>query len=360
MKPRSSTLTLVIGVLCLYFITLSTTAVGFNQPSNILQLDPNSSEQQTFLIDGNASEKAKHYIHLYTKRYPHYTAKMLQKAQSYFPTFSYYLEKEGLPEALKFLPLVESNLNEKIFSPTGAAGLWQFMPATARHYGLQVDEEKDERLDVHKSSEAAALLLKELYQQFGDWKLSLAAYNSGAGRVRRAIRKAGSKDFEQVKAYLPKQTQLYTDKLFAMIYVGHYHQAFNFDLSSEEKPFTNIDIKGIYNIEQLCQEAKVTPYVLFQLNPHLNGLDYLDARYGLEILLPNNQQVEIKKQSSTDYFDNSLALKKQQQKAFSRIHLSTLLNDDLFCINCPNQNQPRGILLENDSVWAITEKTVFI
>ncbi len=360
MKLRSSTITLVIGVLCLYFITPFTTAAGFNQQMNVLQLDPASSAFQTFLVDGSASDKAQHYIRLYTKRYPQYTAKMLHKAQGYFPTFSYYLEKAGLPEALKFLPLVESNLKEDIVSPTGAAGLWQFMPATARYYGLEVSDTQDDRLDIHKSSAAAAQLLKELYQQFDDWELSLAAYNCGAGRVRRAIRKAGSRDFEAIKPYLPKQTQYYTDKFFAMVYVGHHHHAFKLELSTTKEPFTNILIKGVYSVRAFCEEAKITPYVFYQLNPELKDLDYIDAPYGVQVKSLINQNFTIKNLSASQTHANRLALQNEMQKSLGLICSKVFSVDDLSCNKPWRPHFPKGLLVKAKSIWAIKEKTAVI
>lgn len=149
---------------------------------------------------------------------------MLGKAKYYFPIFEYHLEKAGLPKELKYLAMVESGLYPTIESPVGAVGLWQFMPQTARHYKLQINEYVDERRDPYRATESAVKLLGDLYKQFKDWELVLAAYNCGPGRVRRAIRAAGSKDYNRIKGYLPKQTREYLIKYVASTFVGEKHR----------------------------------------------------------------------------------------------------------------------------------------
>ena len=124
---------------------------------------------------------------------------MLGRANLYFPIFEHYLVKENLPLDLRYLPMVESNLNPAAQSGVGASGLWQFMPATATQYGLTINEYVDERNDPYRSTAAAVDMLERLYLQFGDWSLALAAYNCGPGRVKRAIRQAGSNDFWTLK-----------------------------------------------------------------------------------------------------------------------------------------------------------------
>jgi membrane-bound lytic murein transglycosylase D len=150
---------------------------------------------------------------------------ILGRATLYFPIFEHYLELYGLPESLKFLPIVESALKPAVHSPAGAAGLWQFVPATARIYGLRVNGQVDERLDPHKSTEAAVRMLSALYEQFGDWGLVLAAYNCGPGRVKRIMRTYGATDFWEAQPYLPQESQKYIPRFIAAAYMVNFHQS---------------------------------------------------------------------------------------------------------------------------------------
>jgi membrane-bound lytic murein transglycosylase D len=131
--------------------------------------------------------------------------------QALRPTLEPILREEGVPPQMAAVVLVESGGRMTALSPKGARGLWQIMPDTARRYGLVVSDAVDERLDPYKSTRAAARYLRDLYTQFGDWPLALAAYNAGEDAVQRALVRASSRDFHSIARLgtLPLETQNY-------------------------------------------------------------------------------------------------------------------------------------------------------
>lgn len=139
---------------------------------------------------------------------------MHEKADKYLPRIAEVLKSYDIPEDFKYIPLVESGLNPKVTSHKGAGGYWQFMPATARLYGLRVDSKVDERLDFEKSTHAAAKYLKSLYNEFGDWTLVAAAYNVGGGSLKSSIRRQGVNDYYRLR--LNAETGSYVYKLVSV------------------------------------------------------------------------------------------------------------------------------------------------
>ncbi len=195
---------------------------------------------------------------------------MLGRSVLYFSIFEYYLNLYGLPEQLKYLAMVESNLSPTAVSAAGAAGLWQLMTATAQHYGLHVNSYVDERRDPYRSTEAAVRFLSDLYKQFGAWELALAAYNCGASNVQKAIRTAGSKDFWAIREHLPSQTQVYVPRFIAAAYLAEYYN--QHDLQPE---FPEYDMRftrtiKVYSQLPLNKVASITGIsisVIRKLNP---------------------------------------------------------------------------------------------
>ncbi|MDQ8185796.1 lytic transglycosylase domain-containing protein [Pelagicoccus sp. SDUM812002] len=144
------------------------------------------------------------------------TRPMPEKAKRYMPVFKKAFQNKGLPPELAWLSEVESSLNLQARSPVGAYGPFQFMPATAKRFGLKIGS-PDERADPRKSAEAAASYLSILYKQFNSWPLALAAYNAGEGRVGRALEAANVETFDEVAAHLPTETRMYVPKVLATI-----------------------------------------------------------------------------------------------------------------------------------------------
>jgi membrane-bound lytic murein transglycosylase D len=144
--------------------------------------------------------------------------KIKQRDAASFKMMDEMFKKYNLPSDLKYLAVVESELKTSAVSRVGAVGTWQLMAGTAQDLGLKVSKKYDERRLMTKSTRAAALYLRDLHNEFGDWLLVLAAYNSGPGPVYKAIRRAGSRDFWQLQAYLPAETRNHVKKIIATRY----------------------------------------------------------------------------------------------------------------------------------------------
>jgi soluble lytic murein transglycosylase-like protein len=140
-----------------------------------------------------------------------------ERLKTYTPLFTEILRDADIPEGLIAVALVESGFDPLALSPKGARGIWQFMPATARRYGLRVTHTVDDRTNPEQSTRAAARYLRDLYSRFADWKLALAAYNSGEQRVERVIRKTGIRDFDEIarRGLLPLETRRYVRAVLA-------------------------------------------------------------------------------------------------------------------------------------------------
>ena len=144
------------------------------------------------------------FVQDYMKVHGTYLQKMKGWGQPYFNLIENILKQYGLPIELKYIAVIESNLSVGATSTVGAGGPWQFMPYTAKDYGLVVNHFNDERRDYYKSTHAAARYLLNLYRQLHDWLLVMAAYNGGPGRVYNAIKKSGSTDFWCCNITCPK------------------------------------------------------------------------------------------------------------------------------------------------------------
>ena len=179
-------------------------------------------------IDLVYNKHVKSFIDVYAVRKRDHTCRILGLADIYFPMFEQALDKYNIPLEIKYLAVVESALNPRAGSHAGAKGLWQFMYATGKTYKLNITSLVDDRMDPVKATEAACQHLLDLYNEYDDWFLALAAYNSGAGNVNKAIRRAGGlKNYWAVWPFLPKETRGYVPAFIAVNYVMNYSQEHN-------------------------------------------------------------------------------------------------------------------------------------
>ena len=168
------------------------------------------------LPEAPLNKSATRYVKSYISGYRTTLVVAKERSVQYFPVMDSVLESFELPVELKYMAVVESNLKPYAKSKVGARGMWQLMPVTGRYLGLAVKKNYDERVNVYKSTRAAAKYMKELYGEFEDWLLVVAAYNCGAGNVRKAIRKAGSRNFWVLQQFLPLETRNHVKRFIAV------------------------------------------------------------------------------------------------------------------------------------------------
>ncbi len=179
------------------------------------QFSYNSTLSYGSQINPHAELYMQDYLRLHQKK----LINMKGWAIPYFNLIDQIFRQYGLPTELKYLAVIESSLQTKATSWVGAAGPWQFMPATGRIYGLTITHQNDERRDYFKSTHAAARFLLSLYREFNDWLLVIAAYNGGSENVKKAIRKSGGTDFWRLQYYLPRESRNHVKKFIATHYV---------------------------------------------------------------------------------------------------------------------------------------------
>lgn len=223
-----------------------------------------------YIMEMPYNDLIRKFIDRYTNRMARTVSVMLGAANFYTPIFEEALESYGVPLELKYLPVIESALNPKATSPVGAAGLWQFMPATGKQYGLAINSLVDERRDPIKSSYAAARMLRDLYNIFGDWSTVIAAYNCGPGNVKKAMKRAGgTTDYWRLYPYLPKETRGYVPAFIAANYAMNYYCDHGICPMRTKLPTHSdtIMVNKQIHFKQIAEKCGITMDELRVLNP---------------------------------------------------------------------------------------------
>lgn len=223
--------------------------------------------QISFVVNEHVERNVAFYL---TKGREHFEL-WLYRSGKYFPHMRKVFEEEGIPEELVYLSMMESGLNPAARSWMRAVGLWQFMKGTGRLYGLDGDWWYDERRDFEKSTRAAAQYLRDLYEQYGDWYLAIAAYNSGAGRVNRAIRRSGSKDFWTLRRHLPRETRNFVPQYLAVAMMAMSPEEFGFQgiTPAAALDFDVVTIDECVDLTVLARAAETDVETMRELNPEL-------------------------------------------------------------------------------------------
>jgi membrane-bound lytic murein transglycosylase D len=277
------------------------------------------------------NEFVRRYIDMYTIKRRKLTSRMINWSSYYFPIFEEALDKADMPLELKYMAVIESALNPNATSPVGAAGLWQFMPATGRMYGLRTGNQFDERRELNKSTEAAIKYLRNSYNIYGDWLLVIASYNCGPGNVNKAIKRAnGSKNFWVIQEYLPKETRGYVPAFIAAAYAMTYASEHNIYPNIDQELPLNLDtvyIDNRYTFNQIAAELGMSTSELRYYNPQLRANKIPFTQEPIAITLPYAKSILFSKiTSDTGYkfsFDHKLIASNVPQTTSSKSYNST-------------------------------------
>jgi membrane-bound lytic murein transglycosylase D len=263
-------------------------------------------------IELTYNKTVRSYIDLYAVKKRGLTSKILGLKEIYFPLFEEYLDRYNMPIELKYLAVVESALNPTAGSRAGAKGLWQFMYYTGKLYGLKVTSLTDDRFDPYLATDAACRHMIDLYNMFGDWSLVMAAYNSGAGNVNKAIRRAGgTKNYWAIWPFLPRETRGYVPAFIAVMYVMNYSQEHNLYPLDPGILYNGIDTVLVHqplSFDQVSEMIGVPMQDLKFLNP-IFKTNLIPANEGkvYSLRLPN--------EFIADFVDNEQAIYEYKSKS---------------------------------------------
>ncbi len=220
------------------------------------------------------NEKVRYFVDYFSGPLKKHVRTWLERSTTYLPMMREIFAEQGLPKDLVYLAMIESGFNNKAYSRARASGQWQFIEGTGRVYGLSNDWWRDERRDPEKATRAAARHLADLYRMFdGDWYLALAAYNAGAGKIRKAIERYGTRDFWQLThgSYLKKETKQYVPKMLAGLMIAKHPERYGFTDLAYQAPlaYEQAELPAATDIEVIARLAETDYETVKKLNPEL-------------------------------------------------------------------------------------------
>ncbi len=256
-----------------------TTDAALIEPEDVLgeELPPAPSGEEealeaTYDIPMEINARVLSIVEMFQTQKRDWFQEALDRGAHYLPLFQRVLEEEGLPKDLVYLSMIESAFKPRAVSRAGARGLWQFIAGTGRLYGLRQDYWVDDRFDPEKATRAAARHLKDLYAEFGDWYLAMAAYNAGPRRIERAIQRTGNRDFWTLaqKRYLPRETRSYVPLILAAAIIAKNPEAYGFIRSAGTAlEFDVAELDSPVDLETAAKSAGSTLDEMKLLNPEL-------------------------------------------------------------------------------------------
>lgn len=189
-----------------------------------------AKEEITYDFPVTMNKQVEFYLNFFQHKHKNTFSRWLARSGRYLPMMKEKLNAAGLPEDLAYLPMIENGYSLTAYSRAGAAGPWQFIPSTARSYGLKINSYIDERRNPVKATDAAISFLSDLHDQFGDWQLAVAGYNAGARKISRGLKRYKTKNFWDLaqKRYLKNETKRYVPKLIAAIIIAKNPEEYGF------------------------------------------------------------------------------------------------------------------------------------
>jgi membrane-bound lytic murein transglycosylase D len=288
-------------------------------------------------VDGDNPITQK-FIEIYSKQRPKTVEEALARSGRYKDMIETALKDHGLPKELFYLVMAESEYKDEALSHSGAAGLWQFMPGTARKYGLEVSYWLDERYVPEKATQAAVRYLADLYQWFGDWNLALAAYNRGEGGLGRDMQYSRSVDFAGLagRNALPDETHHYVPKFMACVLIGEHPGKYGLHPKYEEPDAYDVAaLPRDLDLGVAAKCAQATEAVLHRLNPGLRAWCTPKDRPGFELRIPKG---------SKESFEASLAQVKEWNPGPTLLRYKVKPGDSLGKIAARNHTTVKAIL----------------
>ncbi len=260
---------------------------GLDQELAALSQTGQWGDSTTFISEGDGTDKASPYnfpivmnkqvamyLDLFQNKQHKQFRDWMARSGKYMVLMETTLDKSGLPTDLMYLPMIESGYSQRAYSRARAVGLWQFMLPTARAYDLTIDKYVDERRDALKSTEAATKFLNDLYQDFGDWHLAVAAYNAGPGKIRKGLKKYNVDNFWDLAKYdyLHLETKRYVPKLVAAIIIARQPEKYGFSKFSLDKPiaYDTLKVKPGMSLNAISIIADTDTATIKELNQELH------------------------------------------------------------------------------------------
>ncbi len=236
------------------------------------------------------------------------TLLIIKRANKYFPEMSKILKQYGVPQDLLYLACVESSLNQRAYSPAKAAGFWQFIPSTAKEYGLEVNDEIDERYNIEKATAAAARFLKKAYGRYQDWPSVMASYNGGMTRVTNELDRQNADT--SLDLYLAEETTRYPFRIMAMKTVMENPGKYGFHLRDDQlyQPvkFKTLEVSGpIESWPDWAEEQGVNYSILREENPWIRAKK-LTNKTGktYKVRIPTKESLSRRKAGTTTFNPN--------------------------------------------------------
>ncbi len=234
-----------------------------------------------------------YWVNYFTKRDRERFIRYLKRAARYDKVVRKIFEEHGLPSDLFFVGLIESGFNIHAFSRAKALGPWQFIKGTAKRYGLRVENQVDERRNIHKATVAAANYFKDLYNIFGSWELALCAYNAGEYRIINAIRKGNTRDYRTLvrKKLLPKETIYYIPKVAAARFLAKKHGFRNYlkSFRKESREYARGEVFRVgvpFSLRSLAKKAEISYQKLKKFNPDIRRETIYPGRNSYRLIAP--------------------------------------------------------------------------